>query len=166
MDKEAFMTQRRYILWTLLLVGLAVIVPLTNALAQNDEAYIENRQKVMQAQGANMGAISGIVKNKLPFQHHIATHAREIQWSSTLIADAFRKQITEGKTDAKPEIWKEWDKFLAAAKELEQESDKLAEVAQGNDMEAIEAQVKKLGGACGNCHKPYRKPKEESYKNK
>ena len=160
------MTQRRYILWTLLLVGLAVMVPLTNALAQSDEAYIENRQKVMQAQGANMGAISGIIKNKLPFQHHIATHAREIQRSSTLIADSFRKQITEGKTDAKSEIWKEWDKFTAAAKELEQESGKLAEVAQGNDMEAIEAQVKKLAGACGNCHKPYRKPKEESYKNK
>ena len=85
---------------------------------------------------------------------------------TTLIASAFRKEITAGKTDAKPEIWQEWDKFQEAVKTLEQESGQLAEVAQGNDMEAIEAQVKKLAGACGNCHKPYRKPKEESYKNK
>jgi cytochrome c556 len=26
--------------------------------------------------------------------------------------------------------------------------------------------VKKLGESCGGCHKPYRKPREESYKNK
>jgi len=26
--------------------------------------------------------------------------------------------------------------------------------------------VKKLSDSCGNCHKPYRKPKEESYKSK
>jgi cytochrome c556 len=46
------------------------------------------------------------------------------------------------------------------------EAAELATVAQGGNMEAISAQVKKLSDACGNCHKPYRKPKEESYKNK
>jgi cytochrome c556 len=31
-------------------------------------------------------------------------------------------------------------------------------------MEAIDAQVKKLGETCSGCHKPYRKPQEESYR--
>jgi cytochrome c556 len=112
-----------------------------------------------------MGAINDILKNKLPYQGHIAAHARDIAAISGLVGDAFKKQVTEGKTDAKPEIWSEWDKFLAAAEALANESSKLAAVAQSGDMEAIGAQVKKVGAACGDCHKPYRKPKEQSYKN-
>jgi cytochrome c556 len=60
----------------------------------------------------------------------------------------------------------EWDKFTAAADAMGREAAELAKVAQNGNMEAISAQVKKLGEACSNCHKPYRKPKEESYKNK
>jgi cytochrome c556 len=131
---------------------------------QDDEAFVQYRQKVMSANGASMGAINDILKNKLPYQGHIATHAQDIQRISTLIAEAFKKEVTAGKTDAKPEIWKDWEKFAAAAKAMGEESGKLAEVARAGNMEAIGAQVKKLGDACGDCHKPFRKPREESYK--
>jgi cytochrome c556 len=147
-----------------MLVCLAL--PFAGAQAQEDEAYIQYRQRIMQSQGASMGAIGDIMKNKLPYSGHIATHAQDIQRITKLIGEAFKKEIATGKTDAKPELWKEWDKFVAAADAVEQESGKLAEVAQSGNMEAIGAQVKKLGDACGTCHKPYRKPKEESYKNK
>jgi len=134
--------------------------------AQDDAAFIQYRQKVMTSNGANMGAIGDILKNKLPYQSNIQVHAQEIQRMSTLIPGAFKKDVAAGKTDAKPEIWKEWDKFAAAADALGREAAELATVAQGGNMEAIGAQVKKLSDTCGNCHKPYRKPKEESYKNK
>lgn len=148
-------------------LGLACLVLLLGtAQAQDDDAYIQYRQKIMAGIGASMGATGDILKNKLPFPGHIYTHAQDIQRVSKLIGEAFKKDIAAGKTDAKPEIWKEWDKFVAAADAMEQESAKLADIAQKGDMEAIGAQVKKLGDACGNCHKPYRKPKEESYKNK
>lgn len=149
---------------------LAVLICLvfTSAIvqAQEDEAFIQYRQKVMTSNGANMGAIGDILKNKLPYQSHIAVHALEIQRMSTVVPDAFKKNIAAGKTDAKPEIWKEWDKFTDAANAMGVEAAELAKVAQNGNMEAIGAQVKKLGETCGNCHKPYRKPKEESYKNK
>jgi cytochrome c556 len=134
--------------------------------AQENEAFIQYRQKVMTANGANMAAIGEILKNKLPYQSHITVHAQEIQQMSTLIPDAFKKDIAAGKTDAKPEIWKEWDKFTAAADTMGREAAELAKIAQNGNMEAISAQVKKLSEACSDCHKPYRKPKEESYKNK
>jgi cytochrome c556 len=152
--------------WKLLLLFVCLAIPWAGAQAQGDEALIQYRQKVMQSNGASMGAIGDIMKNKLPYPGHIFTHAQDIQRMSKLIGEAFKKEITAGKTDAKPEIWKEWDKFEAAAQALGEESGKLANVAQSGNMEAIGAQVKKLGDACGNCHKPYRKPKEESYKNK
>jgi cytochrome c556 len=134
--------------------------------AQDNEAFIQYRQKVMMSNGANMGAIGDILKNKLPYQSHITAHAEEIQRMSLLIPDTFKKDIADGKTDAKPEIWKEWDKFTAAANDMGREAAELAKVAQSGNMEAISAQAKKLGDACGACHKPFRKPKEESYKNK
>jgi cytochrome c556 len=153
-------------LWTLIILSVSLSVPFTAALAQDDEALTQYRQKVMTSQGTSMGAMNDILKNKLPFPNHISAHAQDIQRMTALIPEAFKKEITAGKTDAKAEIWKEWDKYIAASEALGQEAAKLAEVAQKNDMEAITAQVKKVGDACGTCHKPYRKPKEESYKSK
>jgi cytochrome c556 len=147
-----------------ILIGL-VFTP-ASLQAQEDDAFVRYRQRVMAANVANMGAINDILKNKLPYQSHITAHAQDIQRMSMLISDAFKKDISAGKTDAKPEIWKEWNKFTAAADALGREAAELATVSQSGNMEAISAQAKKLSDTCGDCHKPYRKPKEESYKNK
>jgi cytochrome c556 len=147
-----------------ILIGLA-LTP-ASLQAQEEGAFIQYRQKVMAANSANMGAINDIVKNKLPYQSHITAHAQDIQRMSMLISDAFKKDITAGKTDAKPEIWKEWNKFTAAADTMGREAAELVKVSQGGNLEAISTQAKKLSDTCGDCHKPYRKPKEESYKNK
>ena len=149
--------------WKLLLLFVCISFPLMEAQAQ-DEAFLQYRQKIMKSHGASMGAIGDILKNKLPYKKHIAVHAKKLQEESTLIADAFKKEITAGKTDAKPEIWKDWGKFTAAAEKLNQESAKLDRVAQSADMAAIGAQVKEVGKSCGGCHKPFRKPKEKRFK--
>jgi len=160
------MTRAQRNLYGCLVVFVCLILTSAVIQAQEEEAFIQYRQKVMTSNGANMGAIGDILKNKLPYQSHITVHAQEIQRMSTLIPEAFKKDIAAGKTDAKPEIWKEWDKFTEAANTMGMEAAELAKVAQSGTMEAIGAQVKKLSDTCGNCHKPYRKPKEESYKNK
>ena len=152
------------------MLGMAVVVvvwlsmPLASALAQTDQDYLTYRQKLMASNGDNMGAIGAILKANLPYTDHIAAHAQSIHAASKLIEDTFKKEITEGKTDAKPDVWQDWDKFVDAAKKLEEESGKLAEVAKSGDMAAIAAQVKATGKACGDCHKPFRKPKEERFK--
>lgn len=143
---------------------LCLTVPLTTVQAQSDETFIEYRQKIMKGIGASMGAVGDILKHKLPYSGHIATHAHDINRLSKLITDAFKKDLSAGMTDAKPDIWQDWEKFAMAADQLGEESAKLAEVSAGADMEAIAAQVKAVGKACGGCHKPFRKPKEESYK--
>jgi cytochrome c556 len=145
-------------------LGLVFVLS-TQAQAQSDEASILYRQKLMASNGAHNGAIGDILKNKLAYQSlHIVNHAKAINLNSALIEEAFKKEITAGKTDAKPDIWKDWGKYVAAAKAMGDESAKLAEVAQAGNMEAIGAQMKKLGETCSNCHKSFRKPKEESYK--
>lgn len=143
------------------MLGLALM--LTGAQAQDDEHYLGYRQKVMKSMGASMGAIGDILKHKLPFAGHIGVHASDISRMSAVIAESFEKEIIEGRTDAKPDVWQDWDKFVAAAEALKEEGGKLADVAAAGDMAAIGAQVKNLGKACGDCHKPFRKPKEERF---
>ena len=147
-----------------LLIGmLGLILMLTGAHAQDDEHILGYRQKVMKSMGASMGAIGDILKHKLPFAGHIGVHASDISRMSAVIEEAFEKEITEGRTDAKPDVWQDWDKFVAAAETLREEGAKLADIASAGDMAAIGAQVKNLGKACGDCHKPFRKPKEERF---
>ncbi len=158
------MTNIRQNFWKLFLLVAFLCFTASGAQAQDDKAFTQYRQSLMNAQVVSFKMISHILKNKTPYKNHIATHAKIMELTATLYADAFKKEITAGKTDSKPEIWKDWAKFAAAAKAQEQESAKLADVAQYGDAAAIGAQVKKVGMSCGSCHKLFRKPKEESYK--
>jgi len=136
------------------------------AAAPSDKAVIEYRQAVMGAIGANMGAIGGILKNRLDRPGAIAIHAEEMAHSAKLIAPAFKDKVVEGKTDAKPAVWNDWTKFEKAIGDYEKAANDLATVAKGNDPAATGKAVKALGDACGACHDDFRKPKEESYKNR
>lgn len=125
---------------------------------------IQYRQKVMDTIGANMGAISDIMKHRLDRPGAIANHADQMADAAKLIAAAFREPVSEGPTDAKPKIWKDWAKFESAASDYEEAARALEQAASGGDASAVGAAVKALGKSCGGCHKPFRKPKEESYK--
>ena len=158
------MIRKQSILGMGVLVVVCLSIPLSSALAQEDQHYLTYRQKLMAGIGANMAGIGVTLKTGLPYKDNIAVHAEAIQKASELIEGAFKKEITEGKTDAKADVWQDWQKFADAAKKLGEESGKLAKVAMSGDMEALGAQVKATGKACGNCHKPFRKPKEERFK--
>ena len=126
---------------------------------------IQYRQKLMEAVGSNMAAVADIMKYGLAMPGHVENHARQMHASSRLVATAFRKEVAEGPTDAKPKIWKDWAKFEQAITDFEKAAQGLADAAASGEGEAIGAAMKTLGKSCSSCHKPFRKPKEESYKN-
>ncbi len=128
-----------------------------------DAASIGYRQKLMQARGFHAGSMGAILKGEWPKEDAVG-HARALAANAMLTLNAFKKQTADVKTDAKPEIWKEWAEFEKYAKAMQVEADKLAEVAAGGNMADMGAQMKKVGEACGACHKEFRKKKEESYK--
>jgi cytochrome c556 len=141
-----------------------LVLPALEAVAQDDQAVIDYRQKLMTAVGANMGAISDIMKNGLPQTQNVAVHAENLDRNGLLIASAFEAQVVEGPTDAKPEIWQDKAGFAEAIEKMRLEAAKLAVIAASRDPAVVGPQVKALGKACGGCHKSFRKPKEESYK--
>ena len=134
------------------------------ALAAGDKEHIEYRQKVMKSVGADMGAISDIVKHDLPFGTRLAVHASRMQLAAALITRAFEQSTADLATDAKPEIWTKQDEFKQAITDFGVAAKALEDAAKRGEPDEIQAAVKDLGKSCGGCHKPFRKPKEESYK--
>ena len=148
-----------------LVVLVALGLGLTIVHAQEDETpEIDYRQKLMKGHGAAMGSIGDYLKYKLTYgSNHVATHAKNISEYAKLIPDAFEKKITDGKTDAKPEVWDNWDDFVAKANALNVAATELAAAAAGGDMRAMMPNVKALGEACRGCHNEYRQPEEDRF---
>lgn len=134
--------------------------------APADEAAIEYRQNLMSAVGYNMGAIGSIMKHQLVLPGAVANHAQQMADAAKLVAPAFERKVTAGKTDAKPEIWQDWAKFERAIADYQKAASDLATAAKGSDPAATGAAVKALGESCSGCHESFRKPKEQSYKNR
>lgn len=151
-------------LTVLALAGGLISTALVSTAQDDRDPVITYRQKVMQSMGANLGAIGDTLKFSLPYQANIEVHAGQISNAASLIPSAFENIVSEGLTDAKPEIWEEFEEFEEYAGEVEDASAKLAEVAAGGDAAAIGQQVKAVGDACKQCHDEFRKPEEESYK--
>jgi len=59
-------------------------------------------------------------------------------------------------TKALPEVWSDSAGFQKAAATFSEAALKLADVAKTGDAEAVAAQVKAVGDACGACHRTYR----------
>jgi len=140
------------------LIAAAVFTTLvfsSQAFAQAD--VIEKRQQLMKGQGAAAKAIKGAVESK--DYATVETKARDIMGSSAKIVDVFPKGSATGKTKATAAIWEKWDEFGANAKNLNKAAGELAAAAKSGDHAAVEAGVKAVSGACGNCHKAFRAEK-------
>jgi cytochrome c556 len=69
----------------------------------------------------------------------------------------FPKGTEEGhNTKALPAVWSDPDGFQKAANNLAEAATKLAELAKADDSDAVAAQVKVVGEACGACHRTFR----------
>ena len=65
-----------------------------------------------------------------------------------------------GKSYAKPEIWAQWDKFVAAVNVANVKANELNTALTGGDKAAITAAFAAMGkDGCGGCHTPFRQPK-------
>lgn len=144
--------------------ALTTALLFTSSMVLANDAYILYRQQVMSAVGGHAGAIGSIVKSRLPELDAIVTHAEAIATTADTVPNAFEKQLHEGATDSKPEIWTNMEDFLSLNEEMRKASVALAQAAKGGDGAVIKKAMREFSKSCGACHRAYRKPKEESYK--
>jgi cytochrome c556 len=132
------------------------------ALAAVDAAKVEHdRHENFHKIGAAFKVVNDQLKADKPDAGAIGAQARVIHGLAPQIPSWFPAGSgpeSGVKTRAKAEIWTDKAGFAAAAKGLETESAKLETIARAGDMDAIKAQVKATGEACGTCHKKFRGP--------
>jgi len=145
---------RRITLSVTLTLGLAA-----TAIAQTKpDQVIEYRRAAMTMVGWNFGPMSAMVKGKIPFDaKEFAKHAERIATTAPQVLEGFAKGSDKGaETDAKAEIWQNFDDFKSKLTDLVNESKTMSEVAKAGDEAKSKEQFKKLGGTCKACHDKYK----------
>lgn len=72
----------------------------------------------------------------------------------SMIPSTFEEQAMVDYSRAKPEIWENWDDFVAQANELRMLAEEMAATAEIRGAAAALQMVRQLN--CGSCHDPYR----------
>lgn len=149
------------IAWSVAAAALAVALSGAPALAQDAQQVYETRNKAMKSVSGSMKKIAAFVKNNEGSAADVAIAAAVINQVAKDTPGLFPKGPQAEKSRAKAEIWSDWDKFVAAAKDMENRSALLLASAQANDARAIRNAFGPLGKTCGGCHKPFRGPKKD-----
>ena len=142
--------------------AIAVVSSGVGVLAQSDkEGVIKQRREAMKGMGKSMGAVKGYIEGKAD-QAAAEKGAETIAQTAPKIDQLFPKgtsldEFPDKKTGAKPAIWSEHDKFLAAQKNLIAESQKLVTAVKSGDKAKVGEEFASIGkNGCGNCHQTFR----------
>jgi cytochrome c556 len=144
------------------LTALFCLVSATIALAhEGATGVVKERMDLMERQKDDMKLIGDMAKGVTPFDAAKAAEAaRDIGLTSEKIPELFPEGSIEGKSEALPAIWENWDDFTAKAKDLGKAADVLASALEGGDPEWTGA-FQGVSDACKACHQDYRKKKEK-----
>jgi cytochrome c556 len=142
-------------------IGLVLAAATVSVTAQDSkEAALKTRQDFMKGQGADVKAITDYSKGQGD-QAAALTAANDLVARAPKIVALFVPGTSStdfpGKSNAKPEIWTDMDKFTAITVALQGEEVKLVAAVKSGDQQAVAAQLGATGKAgCGACHGTYR----------
>lgn len=118
---------------------------------------IEYRHSVMEIYKWNMGPMGAMVKGERPYDKEaFKAHANDLNSAAHLdLLGGFPAGSEQGDTEAKPAIWKEWDKFTGKYEAFRKASADLA-AAAGEELDALKPKFAAVGKACKSCHESFR----------
>ena len=140
---------------------LALAAVATVAVAQsNVPQEVKARHGIMQNYAFSLGTLGGMAKGEVEYDAELAQAAADRLVALSNIPQA--GYWTEGtssdelaESKALPAIWENMDDFNAGFDTLHEAAMSMAEVA-GDGQEALGAQMRGIGQACGGCHEDYR----------
>ncbi|HUN52728.1 MAG TPA: cytochrome c [Candidatus Sulfotelmatobacter sp.] len=136
----------------LAIAGFAAVTVATEDAAQ----LVQKRIELMKVNGKHLGVIVSYVKGKTPFSPDLAAAAQSVSDYAKSMPALFPPGSVTPTSRAKPEIWQNFEDFKVKAKALETATAELAEILKKDDPAAVQAQLRKVGNACGGCHTVYR----------
>lgn len=144
-------------------LSAGLVVAAGGALAQSAGAKAANmRHEKFESLGRANKALNDELKKDAPSKAVLTTNAATINTLSHELPHWFPKgsgKEAREKSEALPAIWSDPAGFSKAALNFRTEAGKLTRIAGGGDLDAIRAQAKATGQACGGCHRAFREKK-------
>lgn len=114
---------------------------------------VKERMDVMAMIGDNTKVLGGMAGGKMAFDaDKAAAAAAAIAAASGRVAAVFEAPETDPVSEAKPEIWTNWQDFVAKADALTLAAGSL----DTSSLESLQAGMGAIGGTCKACHSDYR----------
>lgn len=114
---------------------------------------VQARQALMKTVGMNTKILGDMAGGKTAFDAAGAAAAKvALAAAAADIAAKFETQATDPATEAKPEIWTNWEDFVTKAAALKT----AAEGLDASSLDSVKAGMGAIGGTCKACHTAYR----------
>jgi cytochrome c556 len=121
------------------------------------EDAVEYRQASLSVLGTHFKRIGAVVKGEQTYDKAaVENDAAIVEMLSKLPWTAFPAGSTTADSKAKPEIWKDADKFKSAADKMQAEVVKLSAAAKSGDLAAIKTAYASTGKTCKACHEDFK----------
>ncbi|AKJ31718.1 c-type cytochrome [Caldimonas brevitalea] len=138
------------------MTALLAAAPAQAQFAKPEDA-VKYRKASFTVMAQHFGRIGAMVNGRAPFDAKAAAdNAAVVEYMSKLPWAAFGEGTDTGETKARPDIWKENDKFKAAAQKMQDEVAKLNATAKGGNLDQIKASFGAAAQTCKACHDEYR----------
>lgn len=136
--------------------SLAVILTLSGTAVLADGHHIEERQAFMKGISGQIRVIAQMAQGRSDFDADAATAAKTalIDYATQFPA-VFESDENGPESEAKPEIWSDWDGFMAQINAFGDAANNLDTAS----LDGVKAGMGALGGTCSACHKEYRAKK-------
>jgi cytochrome c556 len=147
-----------------ILIGAAVLASLAAGAVQAQmvpaDRSVKYRQSALTVMSTSFGRIGAHIKGDAKLDPAwLVANAEVVEMMSHFAFDGFLQNTEQATTTgkgAKPDIWKEWDKFKRMQGDLQTTTAKLAVAAKSGDADALKAAFGETGKACKACHDAFR----------
>ena len=145
----------KYLVYSVLLATGTALAP--SSTIASEQAAIEFRESAMTIYKWYLGPMGKMVKGTIPFdKKQFQMHAKSLATISKIDITPGFPEGSDFDTEAKPEIWEEWDLFKQKFSDFQAQARKLGEISAAGSESEIKAQFGKTAKTCGGCHKKFR----------
>lgn len=144
----------------LLAISASLAAVSASAQFEKPEDAIKYRQSALTVLGTHFGRLGDMAKGKIPYDADAAAaNAKVVALVSTLPWHAFGPGTDTGReTGARPEIWREQDKFRERGEAMQaQVADHLVPAATSGDVAQLRAAFGPTAQSCKACHDDFRR---------
>lgn len=133
--------------------GAAMVAGLAIAEGTATDPVVIAHKDLMKTLGGAAKTLGGMAGGDVAFDAAAAEAAKAtLVDGAAKIATVFEQAGSDPASEAKPEIWTNWDDFVAKAKALGD----AATALDASKVEGVQAGMGGIGGACKACHTAYR----------